>query len=148
MPRSDGAKSGRPPFDLVFMFKVLLIQASPSLSDERTEYLIKDRLSFMRLLALGLADLVPGANTIWTFREALTRARLGGVTRQSGCDLRGDQDETDRIAALVIMAGVAAMVQAVSLACVAARQSAKVLTVARVGGRPGPRLRSSATLLR
>ena len=78
VPRSDGAKGGRPPFDLVFMFKVLVIQASHSLSDERTEYLIKDRLSFMRFLGLGLADPVPDANTIWTFREALTRAQLGG----------------------------------------------------------------------
>src|SRR5690349_23241270 len=76
VPRSDGSKGGRPPFDLVFMFKVLILQASHSLSDERTEFLIKDRLSFMRFLGLGLADAVPDANTIWTFREALTRARL------------------------------------------------------------------------
>jgi hypothetical protein len=32
----------------------------------------------MRFLRLGLADPVPDANTIWTFREALTRAQLGG----------------------------------------------------------------------
>src|SRR5918994_3416471 len=31
----------------------------------------------MRFLGLGLADPVPDANTIWTFREALTRAMLG-----------------------------------------------------------------------
>ena len=78
VPRSDGAKGGRPPFDHVFMFKVLVLQASHSLSDERTEFPIKDRLSFMRFLGLGLADPVPDANTIWTFREALTRATLGG----------------------------------------------------------------------
>ena len=35
VPRSDGSKGGRPPFDLVFMFKVLILQASHSLSDER-----------------------------------------------------------------------------------------------------------------
>ena len=40
-------------------------------SDERTEYLIRDRLSFMGFLGLGLADTVPDANTIWGFREAL-----------------------------------------------------------------------------
>ena len=78
VPRSDGLKGGRPPFDHVFMFKVLILQASHGLSDERTEYLIKDRLSFMRFLGLGLSDTVPDANTIWTFREALTRARLDG----------------------------------------------------------------------
>ena len=60
------------------MFKVLILQASHSLSDERTEFLIKDRLSFMRFLGLGLSDPVPDANTIWTFREALTRATIGG----------------------------------------------------------------------
>jgi IS5 family transposase len=60
------------------MFKVLILQAAHGLSDERAEYLIKDRLSFMRFLGLGLADTVPDANTIWTFREALTRARIEG----------------------------------------------------------------------
>ena len=78
VPRSDGAKGGRPPFDLVFMFKVLILQASHSLSDERAEFLIKDRLSFMRFLGLGLSDPVPDANTIWTFRKALTRAQIEG----------------------------------------------------------------------
>ena len=78
VPRSDGSKGGRPPFDLVFMFKVPILHASHSLSDERTEFLIKDRLSFMRFLGLGLSDPVPDANTIWTFREALTRAEITG----------------------------------------------------------------------
>ena len=32
----------------------------------------------MRFLGLGLADPVPDAITIWTFREALTRARIDG----------------------------------------------------------------------
>ncbi len=82
VPRSDGSKGGRPPFDHVFMWKVLILQASHSLSDERTEFLIKDRLSFMRFLGLGLSDPVPDANTIWTFREALSRARIvSGVLR-------------------------------------------------------------------
>jgi hypothetical protein len=85
VPRSDGSKGGRPAFDLVFMFKVLILQASHSLSDERTEFLIKDRLSFMRFLRLGLADPVPDANTIWTFREALTRAQLGGNQPSRSC---------------------------------------------------------------
>ncbi len=76
VPRSDGCRGGRPAFDHVFMFKVLILQAAHGLSDERAEYLIKDRLSFIRFLGLGLADVVPDANTIWTFREALTRALI------------------------------------------------------------------------
>src|SRR4051794_38464783 len=78
VPRADRSRGGRPAFDHVFMLKVLVLQASPSLSDVRAEFLIKDRLSFMRFLGLGLADPVPDANTIWTFREALTRATLDG----------------------------------------------------------------------
>jgi transposase, IS5 family len=74
VPRADRSKGGRPPFDCVFMFKVLILQTMHALSDERCEYLIKDRLSFMRFLGLGLADPVPDANTIWTFREALKKA--------------------------------------------------------------------------
>ena len=40
--RSVRGKGGRPPFDPVMMFKVLVLQALYSLSDEATE----DRLSF------------------------------------------------------------------------------------------------------
>jgi IS5 family transposase len=77
-PRSERAKGGRPPYDHVLMFKVLVLQSTHSLSDERTEYLIKDRLSFMRFLGLTLAESVPDANSIWNFREALTRATIEG----------------------------------------------------------------------
>ena len=51
VPRSDREKGGRPPFDHVLMFKVLVLQSSHNLSDERAEYLIRDRLSFMRFWA-------------------------------------------------------------------------------------------------
>jgi len=74
VPRADMSKHGRPPFDAVLMFKVLILQTMYSLSDERTEHLIKDRLSFMRFLGLSLSHGVPDANTIWTFREALKKA--------------------------------------------------------------------------
>ena len=60
---SDGSQGGRPPFGPVKMFKVLVIQATNNLSDERTEFLISDRLSFMRFLGLGLPDRVPDART-------------------------------------------------------------------------------------
>jgi len=82
VPRADRVKGGRPAFDHVLMFKTLILQANHNLSDERTEYLIRDRLSFMRFLGLGLADTVPDANTIWTFREALRRAALPCTKRR------------------------------------------------------------------
>ena len=79
VPRSDGSKGGRPTFDHVFMFKVLILQASHSLSDERTEFLIKDRLSFMHFLGLGLSDTVPDAIRQFTPGDdiAATLARHG-----------------------------------------------------------------------
>lgn len=71
---SDGAKGGRPPFDPVMMFKILVIQAQDNLSDNRAEFMINDRLSFMQFLGLGLTDKVPDAKTIWAFRERLSKA--------------------------------------------------------------------------
>ena len=44
VPRADRSKGGRPAFDHMLMFKVLILQAMHALSDERTEFLIKDRL--------------------------------------------------------------------------------------------------------
>ena len=98
VPRGDGSKGGRPAFDHVLMFKILLLQAMHGLSDERAEYLIKDRLSFMRFLGLGLADPVPDANTIWAFREALKRA--GAAER-----LFAQFDATLRAAGYLAMGG-------------------------------------------
>ena len=58
------------------MFKILIIQSLYNLSDERIEYQIMDRISFMRFLGLHLHDRVPDAKTIWLFREYLTEAGL------------------------------------------------------------------------
>ena len=69
------SKGGRPPFDPVLMFKILVLQALWSLSDDAVEFQIKDRLSFQRFLGLGLAGTVPDATTVWLFRERLVKAR-------------------------------------------------------------------------
>lgn len=74
LKRSDGSKGGRPPYDPVFMFKVLVLQTLYTLSDDATEFQIRDRLSFMRFLRLGLEGPVQDAKTIWLFREQLNRA--------------------------------------------------------------------------
>lgn len=71
LARSDRSRGGRPPYDAVLMFKVLVLQALYSLLDDACEFQIRDRLSFMRFLGLGLGDRVPDAKTIWLFRERL-----------------------------------------------------------------------------
>jgi IS5 family transposase len=74
LPRADRSRGGRPPYDAVLMFRVLVLQALYTLSDEQTEYQLRDRLSFMRFAGLALQDAVPDAKTIWLYREQLTRA--------------------------------------------------------------------------
>jgi IS5 family transposase len=75
-PGARKSKAGRKPFDAVMMFKVLVLQTLYNLADEQVEYQIRDRLSFMRFLGLGLEDAVPDATTVWLFREALSKANL------------------------------------------------------------------------
>jgi hypothetical protein len=67
----DRAKGGRPAFDPVLKFRMLVLQAMHGLSMAQTEYLVADWLSWMRFSGLGPGDAVPDANTLWDFREAL-----------------------------------------------------------------------------
>jgi len=65
-------KGGRPPYDYVLMFKIMILQRYYNLSDEQVEYQINDRMSFMRFLNLTISDDVPDSRTVWNFREQLT----------------------------------------------------------------------------
>ena len=67
----DGSKGGRPPFDPVSMFKALILQTQHNLSDKRTEFMIRDRLSWMRFLGFELGGPTPDENTIRHFRNRL-----------------------------------------------------------------------------
>ena len=70
----DGAKGGRPAYDPVAMFKVLILSAQNNVSDARMEFLIRDRLSWLRFLGFDLGAVTPDENTIRLFREKLMRA--------------------------------------------------------------------------
>lgn len=70
------SNAGRKPFDVVLMFKILILQSLYNLSDDAIEFQIRDRLSFMRFLNLTLGDVVPDAKTVWLFREQLTEAEM------------------------------------------------------------------------
>ena len=63
------SNAGRRPFDVVMMFKILILQSLYNLSDDEMEYQIMDRLSFMRFLGLDLDSRVQDAKTIWLFRS-------------------------------------------------------------------------------
>ncbi len=60
------------------MGKIRVLPTTNHLSDERAEFRINYRLSFLRFLGLGLSDRVPDARTIWLFREKLTKAGVIG----------------------------------------------------------------------
>ena len=66
--------AGRKPWDAVVMFKAIVLCELYNLSDDQVEYQLRDRLSFMRFLGLGLEDKVPDAKTVWLYREQLAQA--------------------------------------------------------------------------
>jgi IS5 family transposase len=91
--------AGRKPFDVVLMFKVLVLQTLYNLADEAVEYQIRDRLSFARFLGLEMYDSVPDGTTVWRFRERLKELglikplfeRFGDYLAQAGLEARNGQ---------------------------------------------------------
>lgn len=67
------SNAGAKPFDVVTMFKILILQRFYGLADKQIEYQIHDRLSFKKFLGLESGDKVPDEKTIWLFRETLTK---------------------------------------------------------------------------
>jgi hypothetical protein len=72
----DYSKGGRPPWDVVLMFKIIMLQQWYNLSDEAVEYQIVDRASFQRFLGLEPGARVPDKNTIWDFKEAISKVGI------------------------------------------------------------------------
>lgn len=70
------SSAGRKSYDVVIMFKVLVLQHLYNVSDDQIEYQIRDRYSFCRFLGFTPSDKVPDAKTIWLFREQLVKHDL------------------------------------------------------------------------
>jgi transposase len=77
--RSTEKKSnaGRLAFDVLLMFKILILKTVYNLSDDQVELQIRDRLSFRVFLGLNFSDTVPDSKTIWLFCEQLSKLGLG-----------------------------------------------------------------------
>ena len=56
------------------MFKVLILASLNNISDEKMEFYIRDCFSWLRFLGLKIGEPTPDRNTIWSFRERLTRS--------------------------------------------------------------------------
>ncbi|GHT44419.1 hypothetical protein FACS189454_01730 [Planctomycetales bacterium] len=50
--RKAQPKGGRPPFDVVLMFKIIVLKSQYNLSDEMTEFFIRDRKTFQDFLGI------------------------------------------------------------------------------------------------
>ena len=66
--------AGAKPFDVVMMFKILILQRYYGLGDKQVEFQIIDRMSFKQFLGLETGDKVPDEKTVWAFRETLTKS--------------------------------------------------------------------------
>lgn len=99
LPRTEPSpKGGRPAYDAVRMFKLLVIQHLYRLSDEQLEYQTLDRLSFQRFVGIERSHQVPDFTTVWRFRERLgeegARAlfvKLGQYIDVAGFTAKGGQ---------------------------------------------------------
>ena len=70
------SNAGAKPYDVVMMFKILILQRYYGLGDTQIEYQIIDRLSFKKFLGLESSDKVPDEKTVWLFRERITKEGL------------------------------------------------------------------------
>ena len=78
-------KGGRPPFDVVLMLKVFVLQKYYAMSNHEAEFQIMDRFSFMQFLDLQSGDSVPDAKTIWDFRHSLDKDGRDGSRKIFEC---------------------------------------------------------------
>ena len=69
--------AGRKPFDVVMMFKIMVLQRYYSISDDQMEFQLKDRRSFERFVSGGeTLYYMPDAKTIWLYRERFKKAGI------------------------------------------------------------------------
>jgi transposase, IS5 family len=68
--------AGAKPYDVVLLFKILILQRYYGLGDNQVEYQILDRTSFKAFLGLETGDKVPDEKTVWSFRERITKTGL------------------------------------------------------------------------
>lgn len=69
--------AGRKPFDVVLMFKVMILQRYYNISDDQMEFQLKDRRSFERFVSGGETLFhMPDSKTIWLYRERFAKAGI------------------------------------------------------------------------
>lgn len=74
--KNDKEKGGRPPYDSVLMFRILVLQELYQLSDDEMEFQLYDRLSFQKFVGIRDGDRIPDAKTIWVFKDKLAEQNV------------------------------------------------------------------------
>jgi len=69
MYNNKSEKGGRPNYDVLMMFRILILEEWYGLSDVEVVRQITDRVSFMGFL--GFPERVPDSSTIWLFKERM-----------------------------------------------------------------------------
>lgn len=93
------SRAGRKPYDIIIMFKCLILQQLHNISDEELEYQVNDRLSWMEFLGLGLENNIPDRTTFWLFKQELLKQELitelfekfESYLQKSGYEAKGGQ---------------------------------------------------------
>lgn len=75
----DHSKGGARPYDVVLMFKIIVLQQLYNLSDDQMEYQLNDRISFRNFVGLYSGDKVPDAKTIWLYNNNLSKTGAAKV---------------------------------------------------------------------
>ena len=79
-------KRGRPHYNYVMMFKILILESIYQLSDDEMEYQILDRMSFKDFLGLSSEDNIPDSKTIWHFKNVLSEnKKIEGKCKSGAC---------------------------------------------------------------
>ena len=71
----DTSKGGRPPFDALMMFRIVVLQHFYQVSDDDMEFQLHDRLSFRQFAGLAPSDRTPDSKTIWLFKNELAKTQ-------------------------------------------------------------------------
>ena len=77
LEHKDRSLGSRPPMHAVMMVCILVLQSLYDFGDDAAEYLIRDRLSFMRFLDLGLGDKRAGREDDLALQGALDAGGCG-----------------------------------------------------------------------
>jgi IS5 family transposase len=99
--KPKAAKGGRPSYDCIMMFKIIILQQLYNIANDATEYQINDRLSFQRFLGLRLGDNVPDGTTIWLFKEKLKNTNAERVLFKQFTDMLEEQGVITRKGSII-----------------------------------------------